>query len=221
MHIYLIRHGESTGNNCATFMGWSDHPLTALGRAQAEAVAERLARFAPLPIICSDLPRAVETAEIIAARGQGTVLADARWREFHCGQFEGRSWEEYRTDAELCARYAADPYTTVMPGGESAAMLAARVSAAFDELLARDDPGFIVVTHDGPIRAVLAHCLHVPPERNWTLATDHGGLTLLTVTDGWLSIRTVNDTSHLAAIQDAGCRIQALVSDAGRDPASP
>ncbi len=101
MNIYLVRHGESTGNNRSCFMGWSDHALTALGRAQAAAVAERLAPWGPLPVICSDLPRARETAEIIAARWQATVLADARWREVHCGLFEGRPWEEFSADAEL------------------------------------------------------------------------------------------------------------------------
>jgi len=207
LNIYLIRHGQSTGNNRASFMGWSDHPLTVLGRSQAEAVSERLTLYAPLPIICSDLRRAQETAEIVAARGQGTILADARWREIHCGLYEGHAWEEFSADTELSARFDADPFNAEMPGGESAAMMASRVNEAFNEIITRGDDGIIIVTHDGPIRAILAHCLQIPPTRFWTLTTDHGGLTHLTVTNGWISVRTVNDTSHLSAIHDSGFRI--------------
>ena len=63
MKLYLVRHGQSTGNVGGTLMGQSDHPLTALGEAQARAVAARLAPFGPMPVHCSDLPRAVATAE--------------------------------------------------------------------------------------------------------------------------------------------------------------
>ena len=45
-----------------TLMGQSDHRLTALGEAQAAAAAARLAPFGPMPLHCSDLPRAVATA---------------------------------------------------------------------------------------------------------------------------------------------------------------
>lgn len=197
MDIYLIRHGQSTGNGREFFMGWSDHPLTELGQAQARAVAARLAPLGPLPVVCSDLLRARETAEIIAAGGQGAVQADSRWREVHCGRFEDRPWEEFSAEPELTALFDADPFGAAMPGGESAAMMSARVTAAFDELTQRTDAGVIVVAHDGPIRAVLTHCLNIPPARFWTLTTTHGGLTQLTVADQWISIRTVNDTSHL------------------------
>jgi len=204
MDIFLIRHGQSTGNGRRCFMGWSDHPLTELGRAQARAVAERLAARGPLPVVCSDLLRTRETAELIAARWHGEIQPDARWREVHCGQFEDRPWDEFSALPELSAQFDADPLGAVMPGGESVAMMIARVTEAFIALLACSDAGIIIVTHDGPIRAVLAHCLHIPPERFWTLTTDHCGLTHLSVNEQWISIRTINDTSHLAGNAECG-----------------
>lgn len=200
MNIYLIRHGDSTGNGTGCFLGWSDHSLTDRGRAQAEAAAERLADLGPMPVFCSDLQRARATAEIIAVRWQGTVMPDARWREINCGDFEGCPWDDLSRDAELSQRFDEDPLGACMPGGESVAMMAERVVATFTELRAHAEEHLAVVTHGGPIRAVLAHCLRIPPERYWALDASHGGITHLVVTDDWLTVRTVNDISHLAGV---------------------
>ncbi len=198
MDIYLIRHGESTGNGQGCFLGWSDHPLTARGRAQAEAAGARLAALGPMPVLCSDLPRARESAEIIAARWNVPVEPDARWRELSSGRLEGRPWEELSADADLAAALDADPYHTVMPGGESAAMMMQRAVAAVTEAAARPVPCLVVVAHDGPIRAVLAHVLGIPPTHFWRLTTRHGGLTHLAVVDGWWYVITTSETGHLA-----------------------
>lgn len=204
MDIYLIRHGQSTGNGRGCFLGWGEHALTELGRAQAEAAAERLAPLGPMPVLCSDLARACETGAIIAARWGGAVQPDPRWREIHCGELENCPWDALRERPALAAQYEADPYGTAMPGGESVAMMAARVTAAFLDVLARADARLAIVTHDGPIRAVLAHSLQFPPTRFWTLTTNHGGLTHLAQSDDWLTIRTVNDTSHLKGLEASG-----------------
>jgi broad specificity phosphatase PhoE len=203
MDLYLVRHGQSTGNVEHCILGWSDPALTALGTRQARAAAARLAPLGPMPIICSDLQRAQATAACIAAAWGGAVEPDLRWRELHCGTLEGQSWEAFARVPELSAQFEADPFHTAMPGGESGAMLSARVSDAFAALRAREAARLLVVTHDGPIRTLLAQCLCLPIERFWTLTTDHGGLTQLEITDDWIRIRTVNDTSHLQGLAEA------------------
>ena len=55
---------------------------------------------------------------------------DPRLREIDLGDYEGRSWEEFEADAELTAAFAADPYSTALPNGESLAQLEERVMAA-------------------------------------------------------------------------------------------
>ncbi len=199
--IYLVRHGHSTGNGLGCLIGWTDHPLTEVGRAQAAAVGMRLAGVGPMPVYCSDLARACTTAELIAAAGGGTVIPDARWREVHCGDYEGAPWSVFSDDAALKARFADDPLGACMPGGESVAQMRARVTAAFTALLADPAPHVAVVAHDGPIRAVLAHVLQIPPARYWALTTHHGGLTVLRYADDWLNVLSVNDTSHLIGIE--------------------
>lgn len=197
MDLYLIRHGESTGNNRQCFLGWGDAPLTDIGVRQAEAVATRLSSLGSMLMISSDLPRALHTAGIIAARWQTTVNPDIRWRETNCGRFEGLPWSAYSEDSELVKQFEQDSYSTVMPEGESVAMMVERVQEAFRELIHQPEPRIAVVTHDGPIRAVLAHCLQLPRDKFWTLSTTHGGFTKISVSPDWLNVRCVNDTGHL------------------------
>ncbi len=40
----------------------------------------------------------------------------------------------------------------------------------------------------------------MPAERHWAISTSHGGLSLLETSEGWVSVRFVNDTSHLRGL---------------------
>jgi broad specificity phosphatase PhoE len=80
--LILVRHGESEYMVNGLTGGWTDTPLTELGRMQAEATGKRLATVMkePYAFYCSDLRRAAETAHIISAQlGKAPVLtADLR-----------------------------------------------------------------------------------------------------------------------------------------------
>jgi broad specificity phosphatase PhoE len=65
--IYLIRHGQSEDNTAARYQA-PDSPLTEKGRDQARFAAERVSRLPIEAVVASPLPRARETAEIIAAK---------------------------------------------------------------------------------------------------------------------------------------------------------
>ena len=251
MKLYLVRHGQSAGNLPGRMTGWSEHPLTALGATQARRVAARLAPLGPMAVYASDLPRALDTARIIAAAwvsaeppirssiqsssqppvdagaqppigadaetpppiGAGAetpppagdpVTSDRRLREIDLGDYEGRSWDEFGADRALADAFAREPLLTTLPGGESLAMVRARVIAAFEEIVGSGQAIACLVSHDGPIRTILNHVLQVPPERHWALSTSHGGLTLLEASAGWVSVRFVNDTSHLLGLDTGG-----------------
>jgi len=133
MKLYLVRHGASTGNTPGNLLGHGPHPLTPLGVAQAEAAAARLSALGPMPVYCSDLVRAHQTAERIAAVWgvqPPAVHDDERLRELHLGEYEGRSWADFLADAELNAAMTAEPFHTVLPDGESVAQMQTRVLAA-------------------------------------------------------------------------------------------
>ena len=88
--FFILRHGQTTWNARGIIQGQADAPLDDVGRAQARALAEFLAGDGDaksefprpgLPVVTSDLSRAVDTARILAdALVQARARDDARSR---------------------------------------------------------------------------------------------------------------------------------------------
>lgn len=165
--LHLVRHGQSTWNVEGLVQGQTSHPeLTDLGREQARLSALLLADVPAVRLLTSDLVRAVQTAELIAAvtalRPQETSLL----REQGVGALEGlpsgdaaRAWEE---TARVIDEYG-DPLAAVdiaPEGGESLRDVLARVTALFASPWITDAEGdVILVSHGDTIRVALAHLL--------------------------------------------------------------
>lgn len=140
------------------------HPaLTALGREQAAAAADAIAhdlarrRFSAARLVTSDLVRAVETARIVGDRIGLVPELDARLREQHLGELEGRSYEDSWARAEL--HDWSDPELP-MAGGESVGQVRRRLAAVLAEL-APPTPA-VLVSHGDAIRSAIAHLLGQP-----------------------------------------------------------
>uniref|UniRef100_A0A803KXU0 Phosphoglycerate mutase n=1 Tax=Chenopodium quinoa TaxID=63459 RepID=A0A803KXU0_CHEQI len=72
----LVRHGETVWNAIGKMQGQSDIDLNEAGRQQAVAVAKRLSREPNISVVySSDLMRALETAETIAAECGGLEVS--------------------------------------------------------------------------------------------------------------------------------------------------
>src|SRR5438105_1047082 len=72
--IYLVRHGRAAAD-------WGSHVdpgLDEVGRAQAEAMSERLAANGPLPLIASPLRRTRETAAALERRWETRARIEPR-----------------------------------------------------------------------------------------------------------------------------------------------
>lgn len=94
--IYIVRHGQSTGNVDQT-TGGSDPELTELGRQQITEVTQKLKKIHFDTILCSDLKRAVQTAEILRTENQLEVKVHDVLRERSYGSFyTNKSREEIR-----------------------------------------------------------------------------------------------------------------------------
>lgn len=157
--LLLVRHGETDANVAGTWQGATDHPLNERGRAQAQALARRLAAEHPdiVAIHTSPLRRAHETATIVAeALGGVPVVTDEGLSEYNLGEWEGLTYEELRYERRLWERMAEDPHWAP-PGGESAYTFATRVIAAFQRA-AQAHPGekVLVISHGGAIATALA-----------------------------------------------------------------
>jgi len=157
--LILVRHGETDWNRDGRWQGHADAPLNDRGREQGRALANELAGEDIAAVYSSDLARARETAEIMAARLGGPVSVDRRLREVDVGGWSGLTMDEIeaRFPEEITRWRAEDPHHA-FDGGESYSAMGERVVAALEEIAANHPDGqVLVVLHGGPIRAVLAH----------------------------------------------------------------
>ena len=88
--ILLVRHGETIDNARQIMQGQTQGELNEQGREQAQRVAERLAAEPIDAVVASDLHRAIQTAEIIAAPHNLVVRTTELLRERDWGSFTGR-----------------------------------------------------------------------------------------------------------------------------------
>lgn len=163
---WLARHAESEWNQAGLVQGHADAPgLTAEGRGQAAALGGSLTDSGVERVLCSDLLRAVQTAEIVAT-GLGVPLTlDARLRERNLGVLEGGPAgalvpELTGYDQGRCVNPDAKP-----EGGESVRELYERAAGCL-EAFAAEPPAstFVVVTHGGFLRVIKAWFDRVPFE---------------------------------------------------------
>lgn len=162
MSLVFVRHGE-TALNVGRTLQPADTPLSDRGRAQAAAVAARLASMPVTAVLSSDLPRARATAEAIAAATGRPLATTPLLQERNFGDLRGRPYDTLGFDPLAM--------TDAPPGGESLAAFHARVAEAFAEVLRRQAAagGLLVVVSHGLVihRIVSAHlaigAAHVVP----------------------------------------------------------
>lgn len=158
--IVLVRHGETDWNRERRWQGHADRPLNETGRAQARELAEALADEPFDAVYSSDLLRAHETARIVAERKGLDVTAVPDLRETRFGSWEGL------TDDDVAHRF---PGLGRPEDAESREEMATRVLEAIRRIAeTHPDQRVLVVTHGGPVRAVLHHCAH--PQRDEPIA---------------------------------------------------
>jgi len=190
--MVLIRHGRvdadrliEGGSGGASVVakrciGWTDLELC----APQETRAQMLAHAAELMergertwrIVSSDLRRAVQTADILAAAlGIACVERDERLRELHFGRWEGMTWPEIEAADPLeYAAFMDEWRVRPTPGGESYAMLRARVEAFCKGV--DEDEALIVVAHHGSLRALRGALLGLDEEASMGHSWAYGGL---------------------------------------------
>ncbi|MGZ8694748.1 MAG: histidine phosphatase family protein [Gaiellaceae bacterium] len=160
--ILLVRHGETDSNAEGRIQGQTNTPLNDRGREQARALAAELDGEEIHAVYASDLDRARETAEILAARLNLPVVVDPALRERHFGSWEGRTVDELEV-------HMPGAWARWRDGGqgdwdvEDHLVLAERIRGAVRRL-AELHPGerILVVAHGGALRVLLMDAAGLP-----------------------------------------------------------
>jgi ribonuclease H / adenosylcobalamin/alpha-ribazole phosphatase len=206
VRLVLVRHGEAGGNRELRYIGSSDVPLTSRGEAQARMLGEAVHAFAPVALYTSPLRRARETAAAIANGGNLVPQPLEALREADFGTWELLTAAEVRTrDPAALAAWETDA-GVAPPGGESLADVTTRVVACANALAAEHEGATVaLVSHVGPIKALVCATLGLPPEGARRMWLDTASVSLVEwrmATDGPSTgfLRLFNATTHLHAL---------------------
>ena len=154
--LYFIRHGQSQANLSGHFAGFTDSPLTDLGKKQAEVTSTFFDDIKPDKVYASPLLRAYHTGLAVSERYNIEIETDERLKEIFGGEWEGVLFaslvdlypEEYNV-------WLTDLGKAVCTGGESTLELQNRVNSAVLDIVAKN-PGkkIVIATHATPIRVM-------------------------------------------------------------------
>lgn len=200
--VILVRHGETAWNRATRIQGHTDIPLSPLGLAQAQRLAEALADEPLAAVYASDLSRARQTAEALAATRGLEVRLDVGLRERAFGRFEGLSWEEIaQRFPDDSARWRRREPDFAVGGGESLSTFSARcVGAARRVVAAHPGESIVLVAHGGVLdclyRAATRTALDAP--RSWQLG--NATINRVLATSEGFTLVGWNDDRHLAGL---------------------
>ncbi len=199
-HFVVVRHGETRWNIEQRIQGQGDSPLTESGRAQAEAIARRLAAEPAFDVlVSSDLGRAHDTARAIARATGHEIRLDTRLRERHFGIGEGLTYDEVgaRFPGAFRSEGAIDPDFAI-PGGESRRQFHERVAHAFEALAAvHPDARLVVVTHGGVLATLYRHIHRIPLAEPHRIAIGNASYNAMSFSAGAWTLHAWADDDHL------------------------
>jgi len=204
--IYLIRHGETEGADIRRYKGSLDIPLSEQGIKQIERASVYILKDLqkqpdqPSPpsllkaVYCSDLQRAIRSAEIISKDHFLDPVIVPSLRERNFGMWEGMSFDEIREryPVEFDA-WADNPLRFSPMQGESTLAMGKRVIEAFEKILS-DHKGerIAIVSHGGVNRIILCHVLGISLKNIFRVEQDYAALNIIEFRDRYPAVRLMN-----------------------------
>jgi probable phosphomutase (TIGR03848 family) len=195
--VLLVRHGRTTANASGVLAGRTPGvELDDRGRAQAAALAARLAAVPLAAVVSSPLERTRQTAEALLADRKDTPLhIDDALNECDYGHWSGRDLKTLAKEP-LWKTVQAHPAAAVFPGGEAMAAMSARAVTAvrrWNEQLG-EHATYAVVSHGDVIKAIAADALGMHLDLFQRLQVDPCSVTVITYTATRPFLLRLNDT---------------------------
>ena len=201
--ILLIRQGHVEGIEPARFRGRQPLELTAQGRAEAVAVAKRIASgWQPRTIYTSPMARCVKTAEAVAEVSGIAVQICDDLNDLDYGAWQFKTFRQAKAeDPVLFSSWFAVPHLVRFPAGESLQDLDARTTNALRLVLSRHpDDAVVLVAHDSVNRALLLQFLGLPLSSYWCIEQSPCCVNEIEIAHGQNCVLRLNETHHLEKI---------------------
>lgn len=184
MEIYLIRHTTPKVAKGICY-GQSDIELAAGFEAEAATLHQLIDK--PLDyIFSSPLKRCAQLADTFEVASQN----EPRLMELSFGDWEMKKWKDI--PQTVLNNWMENYVSQAPPKGESYIQLKTRVVEIFKGIISQNRSSTGIVTHAGPIRAILSHVLNLPLKDTFTLKIDYGSITKISLVEGQFSVDYIN-----------------------------
>jgi broad specificity phosphatase PhoE len=206
--IILVQHCQSEHHINDMSGGWTDTPLTDLGRKQAEQIGLKLKERInsnDCILYSSDLLRASQTAEIIGRHLELETTKNSGLREINTGVATGKTKEWAKANRKPRTGDVFNIDHQEFEEGETARQFYARVCGCIDGIYASDnDKDLVIVTHGGTVAYIVSWWMNFPPE---VLPKTHFSSSVASISIlsknlfGQNALILFNDTSHLSLLR--------------------
>lgn len=196
MTLLIVRHGQTVWNTQHRMQGQQDSPLTELGRELARRLAVRLEGVHIDGIVTSPLPRAQDTARILAGACDAPVSVDERLKELNLGRWEGEDMRTIETRYPIDFEWFWENPNRYMElrGGETFDALLARTLDFLRDMHSRNGV-YLAVTHALALRALRQNALGIETNRSRMSMPSCCLCQLDAVEQGW-DIKLFGDRYH-------------------------
>jgi broad specificity phosphatase PhoE len=194
MIALLIRDAATSAGD--TLGRKRDVVLSREGKAQAARLAAWVRACEIEVVFSSPLPRAVQTARIVAAGGNRPLITDAALGDMDVGDWDNRLISEVAC-LESWKSFNTFPSGTRCPGGEMMIEVQARAVAFLERKFLEYTGGTVaVVSHAGVIRGAMCHYLGVPLDLSSRVHIRPASVSTLRLFDGGAEILGLNETGE-------------------------
>jgi probable phosphomutase (TIGR03848 family) len=204
--LVLVRHGLTSVTG-TRLTGWQPgFPLSDAGRAQADALADRLAPLAIQAIYSSPLERCRQTAEPLGRRLRLAIRVRPDLGEVRFGAWTGRSLAQLRR-TRLWRLVQLTPSNVRFPDGESFLEVQERAVTELLRIADAHPKGLaVVVSHADVIKLALAHFAGMHQDAFQRLVIDPCSVSIVALSGGPPRVVKVNQTDELAHLVPAARR---------------
>ena len=198
--IYLVRHGITDWNSEGKWQGQRDIELNEEGIMQAQAAAERFKDMDIDGLYCSQLKRAIKTAEIINQYHGLQIERYVDLNECNIGPWDGKTIDQILQDYSEEVKYWHNDIWAVVDGVESLGDLQRRAVRALKKITKKHNLNdkIIIVAHGLAIRTILCWILNLPMNQHETYLMENASVSHV-IYDGkyQYTISSINETWHI------------------------
>jgi broad specificity phosphatase PhoE len=200
LHLYLLRHGETTFSQSGAHCGWIDPDLTADGWEMANQFSQAYQSTDWQMVYSSPMKRTLATAQPLCELIGRPPEIRIGLKEIHYGEWEGKTLKEVRSKyEESYQRWQNEPAWNAPDGGETGLQVANRAMGVVSEITnTHKDGNVLIVTHKATIRIILCNLLGIEQGRyRDRLDVPACSVSILSMGNNGPMLKALGDRHHL------------------------